>query len=65
MGICCGNFLQRDDTSSTGSGTEEWWLRASTWDLNGGCNKKGSVTAHFSTVRIAEVFHEACVLLLF
>ncbi|RNE99401.1 retrotransposon hot spot protein (RHS), partial [Trypanosoma cruzi] len=28
-GMCGDHFLQWSDTSSTGSGTEEWWLRAS------------------------------------
>ncbi|RNC45863.1 retrotransposon hot spot (RHS) protein [Trypanosoma cruzi] len=27
-GMCGDNFLKWSDTSSTGSGTEEWWLRA-------------------------------------
>ncbi|RNC54090.1 hypothetical protein TcCL_ESM08515 [Trypanosoma cruzi] len=47
MGMCGDNFLQWSDTSSTGSGTEGWRLRASKWDVNGECNMKGSVTALF------------------
>ncbi|RNC36282.1 retrotransposon hot spot (RHS) protein [Trypanosoma cruzi] len=58
-GMCGDNFLQWSDASSTGSVTEEWWLRAPKLYVNGECNMKGGVTALFCDTRIADIFHKA------